>query len=704
LHDLLTSLNSPQKEAVTSTEGPLLVLAGAGSGKTRVLTHRLAYLIKEKEVSPANILAITFTNKAANEMRARLVTLIGTLANEVWVSTFHAACVRILRRDIKTLGYSSNYVIYDQGDQLTVIRHCLRELNIDEKKYPPRTVNTVISQAKNNLLEPEQYDQIAANLFEKKIAGIYRLYQQKLKEHNALDFDDLLGQTVRLLLKNPVLLAYYQRKFKYILVDEYQDTNHAQYALVNLLAQQHHNLCVVGDDDQSIYGWRGADIRNILAFENDYPEAKIIKLEQNYRSTGNILQAANEVIKHNQGRKAKRLWTQQAAGPPLVSYESEDGYTEARFVAGEILRLYQSGQFPYASFAILYRTHAQSRVFEEIFMREGLPYQIIGGLEFYERKEIKDIIAYLRFIYNPMDNLSLQRIINVPTRGIGGITWLKLESYAAERQLSIYGAIQEASQIPGLASRSIKLLGQFMQIIDKFLHLLDKIPVTDLVQEILTETGYWQILQNENTPEAETRLENIKEFLSVTRDFDRESSLHGLGEFLTQVSLIADLDHYQGSEAVSLMTLHTAKGLEYPVIFLVGMEDGIFPSSRSFMEPSKLEEERRLCYVGMTRAKQMLYLTHARTRMLYGNVVNNPPSRFLLEIPEEYFSETIKESAPVPDTSQSFQLGEQVYHNRWGKGVVVRIKGSGTDTEVSVAFPQLGIKHLLLAYAPLKKV
>lgn len=721
--DLIAKLNPAQKEAVLHGEGPLLILAGAGSGKTRVLTHRVAYLVRQG-VDPQRILAITFTNKAAKEMKERLIHLIGEKdVARLWVSTFHAACVRILRREIGALGYQSNFVIYDSADQQTLIKNCLKDLNLDEKKFTPRAILAAISNAKNRLMGPERYDFEAANFFEQKVSQVYKLYQQKLKEANALDFDDLLMLTVKLFKENPAILHYYQHKFQHILVDEYQDTNHAQYLLVKMLGEEHRNVYVVGDPDQSIYGWRGADIQNILDFEEDYPEAKVIKLEQNYRSTQTILQAANEVISNNTSRKEKRLWTENPKGEPIICFTAQDEHHEAEFVGSEIYRRHNQEGRAYRDFAVLYRTHAQSRVFEETFIRYGIPYEIYGGLMFYERKEIKDILAYLRVLANPRDIISLERIINVPKRGIGEATLGKILAFADQRGITPFEAMQLADSIPGLNKRLLNSIKQFADLMEGFRQKVGTLPLTDLVRTILVDTGYLAELEMEKTVEAQTRIENLQEFLSVTSDFDRHAEEKTLEAFLAQVSLVSDVDNLEESEdKVVLMTLHTAKGLEFPVVFLCGMEEGVFPHSRAMLDETELEEERRLCYVGMTRAQELLYLTRAWQRTLYGNTVNNPPSRFLTEFSEELrqdygFSRKIqgKKDLPKPLADEkgkgaqregrlSFNLGDHVVHSKWGEGVIVKISGEGKDLQLSIAFPDLGIKNVLAEYAPIKKV
>ncbi|ADG81715.1 DNA helicase PcrA [Thermincola potens] len=735
------NLNPEQKEAVEWTEGPLLILAGAGSGKTRVLTYRIAHLIHRKGVSPRNILAITFTNKAAQEMKERVERFLGYDSRDLWVCTFHSACVRILRMEIEKLGYGRNFVIYDSADQQTLLKNCLKELNIDDKKYPPRAMQVLISQAKNGLQDPAAFKRQAQDYYQEVGARVYELYQHKLKENNAMDFDDLIMKTVELFEKFAQVLDYYQERFKYILVDEYQDTNHAQYRLIRLLAAKYRNLCVVGDDDQSVYGWRGADIQNILDFERDYPEARVIKLEQNYRSTKNILAAANHVVKRNIGRKEKSLWTENEEGLLPVFFRAQDQYQEAYYIAERIYRLHLEEDRPYRDFAVLYRTNAQSRVIEEVFIKNGIPYTIVGGLKFYERKEIKDILAYLRVISNPADNISLQRIINVPRRGIGDTTMGKIAEYANYQGISHYEALIRAEEIPGLTGRSLSPVKKFGQLIEAFRQTARHSSVTELVNEVLQQTGYIRELEAEKSVEAQTRLENIKEFLSVTKEFDARAAENRLEDFLAEVSLISDVDEYtEGADAVVLMTLHSAKGLEFPVVFIAGMEEGIFPHSRSMLDNSQLEEERRLCYVGITRAKERLYLTAAWERNLFGNTMFNPVSRFIEEIPpalldteggerrrhEQESREMFRGSrdkdrrssfadrahvSPVGSykiedrpKESFFHLGDKVQHSKWGVGVVVAVNGKGEDAELSIAFPDLGIKKLMVRYAPLKKV
>lgn len=708
---LTEQLNTPQAEAVQHDAGPLLILAGAGSGKTRVLTYRIAYLIGEVGVSPHAILAITFTNKAANEMKERVDALIGRRAEFMWICTFHSACVRILRKEIGALGYDPSFVIYDSADQQTLIKQCLKELNIDDKRFPPRAVAAGISQGKNKLWGPREYDNQAYDYYQQTISKVYRRYQDRLKENNALDFDDLIMKTVELFERFPEILARYQDRFRYILIDEYQDTNHAQYRLVRLLAEKHRNLCVVGDDDQSVYHFRGADIQNILDFERDYPEAKVVRLEQNYRSTKNILEAANEVIRNNCGRKEKRLWTENPEGSLISLFTTQDEHQEASYVVQKIIAGHTFQGRSYADFSVLYRTNAQSRVIEEVLMRNNIPYTIVGGLKFYERREIKDILAYLKFISNPMDTLSLQRIINVPRRGIGDTSLARIAGFATAYGISLFTSMGRAEEIPGLTGRAIRALLQFAGLIEDLQARRRELSVTALTREVLDRTGYLKELEAEQSIEAETRIENLHEFLTVTAEYDRSQSENTLEEFLAGVSLVADIDNFdERSAAVVLMTLHSAKGLEFPVVFMTGMEEGIFPHSRSLLEESELEEERRLCYVGITRAREELHLINAWQRTLYGSYMHNPPSRFMLEIPGRFIrNEGLRHVGTRPAVAQTepaagLSLGDKVEHAKWGQGVVVSVKGENGDAEISVAFPGLGIKTLIARYAPLKKV
>ncbi|NLI90664.1 MAG: DNA helicase PcrA [Peptococcaceae bacterium] len=753
----LQDLNPVQREAVESGEGPLLILAGAGSGKTRVLTYRIAYLIA-KGIEPWNILAITFTNKAAQEMRDRVLGLVGSEGEGLWVATFHATCVRILRREISKLpGYTRSFIIYDASDQLALIKECLRELNLDEKKFAPRAVLGTISDAKNKLLDVSSFDAAAGDYFQEKAAAVYRIYQRKLISNNALDFDDIIMLTVKIFRECPDVLAYYQEKFRYILVDEYQDTNHAQYILINLLAKRYRNLCVVGDDDQSVYGWRGADIQNILDFERDYPEAKVLKLEQNYRSTRRILQAANEVVSNNYNRKGKSLWTENQEGDQIVLYKAANEHDEARYITEKIRLFSDTEGRKYNDFAVLYRTNAQSRVLEEHFMKESIPYKIYSGTKFYERMEIKDILAYLRLIHNPADRVSFARVINVPKRGIGKGSLDKVLEYAEEQGMPILDALTEAAYIPGLQAKGVASLTSFYELMIRLRNEADRgISVTELTEQILKETGYMASLRMENTVEADARIENLNEFLSVTAEYDQNKDEYpedsGLEQgqdamllegFLEQVSLVAEIDSYDEAEdAVKLMTMHSAKGLEFPVVFAVGLEDGIFPSSRSILEQYLLEEERRLCYVTITRAREKLLLSYAEQRMLYGHIQDSLPSRFLKEIPEDLFQQDAprqevlgrgfglagsgksfgrassfgstgfaggtgtwreKGSQLVSPDSVRFQVGDKVQHPKFGGGIVMSVKGEGLAAEITVVFSG-EVKKLIAEYAKLEKI
>lgn len=743
--ELLKGMNPRQAEAVQLTEGPLLIMAGAGSGKTRVLTHRIAYLIEEKGVNPWNILAITFTNKAAKEMKERVINLMEAGGEDVWISTFHSMCVRILRRDVDHIGYSKNFTIIDSSEQLTLMKRVVKEQNIDPKKYDPRSILGAISNAKNELLTVAAYSARQGSLFEDIVARCYDSYQKELRRNQCLDFDDLIMLTIRLFQDNPEILQYYQRKFHYIHVDEYQDTNHAQYTLVNLLAAGFRNLCVVGDADQSIYGWRGADMQNILDFEKDYPDAQTILLEQNYRSTKNILSAANQVIGHNQNRKEKKLWTENDQGDKITYYRGDSERDEGRFIVSEIQRLQREQQRKYGDFAVLYRTNAQSRVVEETFLKANIPYKMVGGHKFYDRKEIKDILAYLQVIANPADSLSLLRIINVPKRGVGAGSIEKLQSFAALHDFSLLEAGQNValSSLKGKAATEIEKLAQSLA---DFNQMIPYLSVTELTREVLEKTGYEDELKRQNNLESQNRLENLEEFLSVTMEFDKtyeaqpeeeqEAPEDKLTIFLNDLALLSDVDSYEEEASeVTLMTLHAAKGLEFPVVFLVGMEEGVFPLSRAMMEEAELEEERRLAYVGITRAEEALYLTNALSRTLYGKTQYNRPSRFVSEIESELlqgkgnrapgekkapaatfapkvFKPQYKQpvTTGVPGKKETsaagvtWKVGDKVEHKKWGQGTVVRVGGSQKDLELDVAFPSQGIKRLLAAFAPITKV
>lgn len=750
---LLNGLNPEQQRAVKTTEGPLLLMAGAGSGKTRVLTHRIAYLMVEKAVNPYNILAITFTNKAAREMKERVQKLMGGAADEVWISTFHSMCVRILRRDIDRLGYSRNFLILDTTDQLSAIKQILKEKNIDPKKFDPRAILGSISSAKNELKTAEDYAETAGDYYERTVSEVYDAYQKLLRKNDALDFDDLIMVTILLFKRVPEVLEYYQRKFQYIHVDEYQDTNRAQYVLVKQLASRFQNICVVGDSDQAIYRWRGADIGNILSFEKDYPQAKVILLEQNYRSTKRILNAANEVIKNNLDRKPKNLWTENDEGNKITYYRADDEQDEARFVAKMIKEQVESGKRKYSDFAILYRTNAQSRVMEEVLLKSNIQYTIVGGTKFYERKEIKDILAYLRLIANPSDDFSLERIINVPRRGIGASSVEKIAAFAGSHDIPMFDAISSPGLI-GLSPKITKSVAEFCDLIVNFRKMQDYLSVTELVEQVIEKTGYKQMLEAEKSIEAQARLENLEELLSVTKNFEDNNEDKSLLAFLTDLALVSDIDQVdeeQEANHVLLMTLHSAKGLEFPVVFIIGLEEGIFPHSRSLMEREEMEEERRLAYVGITRAEEELYLTNARSRILYGRRNNNMPSRFIGEIPDflldiqgedSYFAEEEEDDFPFgslfSDRSGgyrhgrasggfsaqrrrepvmrpvanptggdgiSWKPGDKAQHKKWGVGTVVSVRNQGESMELDIAFPSpVGIKRLLAKFAPITKV
>lgn len=725
--NLLGGLNDVQREAVQHTKGPLLIMAGAGSGKTRVLTHRIAYLLVEKEVAPWNILAITFTNKAAREMKERVGDLTGpALGQQIWISTFHSMCVRILRRDGDRLGISKNFTILDGGDQQSVIKQILKDQNIDQKKFPPRAILSKISAAKNQLKTADTFAREASDFYTNLVSEVYTEYERRLRSNQSLDFDDLIMRTIHLLERVPDVLETYQRKFQYIHVDEYQDTNFAQYKLVSLLAERYQNLCVVGDSDQSIYRWRGADIANILSFESDYPTARVILLEQNYRSTKTIIDAANGVIENNMSRKPKKLWTDNDEGGQIHYFHSFDEQSEARFIAATIRDLMEEGR-NYRDTAILYRTNAQSRAIEEALMKSNIPYQIFGGTKFYERKEIKDILAYLRLIANPDDDISFSRVISVPKRGIGASTLQKIANYAAAQDLSMFQAVGEIEQV-GLSKRFTKTLKDFSEQILNWVKMREYLSVTELVEDILERSGYRKMYENEQSLEAQSRLENIEELLSVTQHFEKENEDTSLIAFLTDLTLEADIDRLDAddaqepADAVSLMTLHSAKGLEFPVVFIAGLEQNVFPHSRSMGNDEEMEEERRLAYVGMTRAEEELYLTNAQMRTLYGYTNNNPVSPFINEIPESFLQEVEVEpqdqaaSGPIGPRRASrimpvrdagvidWQVGDKLTHPKWGEGTVVSLKGEGESCQLDIAFANgIGIKRLLATIAPIEK-
>ncbi|MDQ1147953.1 DNA helicase-2/ATP-dependent DNA helicase PcrA [Bacillus sp. SORGH_AS 510] len=746
---LLNGLNPEQQNAVKATDGPLLLMAGAGSGKTRVLTHRIAYLIVEKRVNPYNILAITFTNKAAREMKERIGKMMGGAAEEIWISTFHSMCVRILRRDIDRMGFNRNFTILDTTDQQSVVKSILKDKNIDPKKFDPRAILGSISSAKNELIDPEEFKKTAGGYFEQVVSDVYEEYQKRLRKNQALDFDDLIMMTIQLFTRVPQVLEYYQRKFQYIHVDEYQDTNRAQYMLVKLLANRFKNLCVVGDSDQSIYKWRGADIANILSFEKDYPNATVILLEQNYRSTKRILLAANKVIENNMNRRAKNLWTENPEGNKLVYYRADSEQGEAQFVAGKIKELTRDQNYNLSDIAILYRTNAQSRVMEEVLLKSNIEYSIVGGIKFYDRKEIKDMLAYLRLISNPDDDISLQRVINVPKRGIGSSSLDKIANFAAMHDLSLYQAL-DSIELIGLSPKITKAAREFRDLIGNYTNMQEFLSVTELVEEVLEKTGYREMLKAEKSIEAQSRLENLEELLSVTKNFEDASEDKSLVAFLTDLALVADIDSLDEDgekvDSITLMTLHSAKGLEFPVVFLIGLEEGVFPHSRSLMDETEMEEERRLAYVGITRAEKSLFITNAQMRTLFGRTNMNPASRFIAEIPEDLiegvelerrmntpfgsggrtfggssssfgqskssFSTPATPRKPVmrPVSAASggdeigWKVGDKAEHGKWGIGTVVSVKGQGEGTELDIAFPSpAGIKRLLAKFAPIKK-
>ena len=696
----IKALNDPQQEAVKHTEGPLLILAGAGSGKTKVLTTRIAYLIEHDNVSPYNILAITFTNKAAKEMQERVINLVGEYAKNMQISTFHSFGLRILRENYDELGYDRNFVIMDSDDSLTVVKKILKELDLDPKMFNPNAIRNKISSCKNELISPKEYERFASSEFEKIVLEVYTKYEKKLKDNNSVDFDDLLILPIKLFKNHDDILDKYQERFKYILVDEYQDTNQAQYILTKILASKYRNICVVGDENQSIYSFRGANYRNILNFEKDYKEAKVIKLEQNYRSTENILDAANSVIKNNSSRKDKNLWSDKGKGEKITYYRSYDEKDEAHYVAKNIKKLLDSGKSA-DEIAVLYRTNAQSRTIEEEMLKENIPYRVVGSFYFYSRKEIKDLMAYLRLIHNSKDNVSLTRVINSPKRGIGLKTIANLNEKADSLGVSIYEAIDSGKEL------------EFKNTIEDLKKVSENVTLTELIDKVLDTTGYRKELESEKTLEADIRLENLEEFKSITRAFEERDGLISLEDFLFEVSLVSDRDEYQdGSNKVSLMTIHAVKGLEFNDVFVVGLEEGIFPHMNSLMENSELEEERRLMYVAITRAKERLYLINARRRMLYGKDSINPPSRFIGEIDKELLNsseEEKKEENTIKinkednfySEDQEWNVGDYAYHDTFGAGRVVEVSGS----LVSVAFKMpYGIKKLMKNHKSLKKV
>lgn len=763
MQNLIEGLNDKQKEAVLATEGPCLVIAGAGSGKTKVLTHKIAYLLSEKNVKPWNILSITFTNKAANEMKQRVEKLVGEAYQEMWLGTFHSICVRILRRFIDRIGFDTTFLIFDSTDQRTLVKECIKSIGLDDKLFTDRSVLSEISNGKNDMLEPKAYQVKYNGDFRKeKIGEVYELYQKKLKENNALDFDDIINYTIKILTENPDVLEYYTEKFKYVLVDEYQDTNKAQFMLVSILASKYGNITVVGDNDQGIYSFRGADITNILNFEKDFPGSKIVKLEQNYRCTGNILKAANAVIKNNENKYDKKLWTENEEGKLPCIYKAEDEYDEASYIVKQINMLKMEEYLKLSDFVILYRMNSQSRAIEDIFRRENIPYKIIGGLKFYERKEIKDIIAYLRLIFNTSDNLSLKRIINEPKRGIGKTSLDNIQDISDKTGKSMYEIIKYAEQyeLNRVKANSI----QFVEVIEELRKQVNQIPISELIKLTLNKTGYVKALENENTIEAESRIQNLEEFLTVAIEFEEQMAENTLAEFLESISLTSDIDNMEESEdTVTLMTLHSAKGLEFPVVFLVGMEEGIFPGYKSIGEIKELEEERRLFYVGITRAMQYLYLTCAKRRTIFGSTSYNQMSRFLKEIPKDlldgyeeidnednnsfkdsnygweygtnyagkvktYKFDNVEKIPEVKEKVGAFQFrtaesflnslnkkasdrqvditkykeGQRIYHKKFGEGTINKIEQEGEDYKLDIQFDKVGHKRLMAKFAELE--
>lgn len=732
MNPIFETLNDRQLEAVRHTEGPLLITAGAGSGKTKVLTCRIAHLL-EKGVSPYRILAITFTNKAAKEMRERVEKLVGARAESMWLSTFHSFCAKLLRFEIDgKFGYTRNFTIYDATDQMTLIKDCLKQMNLDDKQFPPRSVLGTISSAKNALMDAHEFAGRTNDFYEEKVAEAYTLYEKKLLENNAMDFDDLLRLAVRLLDEYSDVREKYQDRFQYILVDEYQDTNHAQYTLTKLLAAKWRNICVVGDADQSIYAWRGADIRNIMDFTRDYPDAASIKLEQNYRSTKTILQAANAVINNNESRPKKNLWTENQTGNKIIHYHAQTEYDEADYVAGVIYNRHEISQEPYGNMAILFRTNSQSRVLEEKLMRYAIPYTMVGGTKFYDRKEIKDVIAYLRLLYNPEDSLSLTRIINVPKRNIGATTLEHLTDYAEEQGISLFEALSSTEELP-VTKRAKAALEDFSVTIFELLNHVDEWNVQQIMEEVIKQTGYGAMLDADaaHDTQGESRKENVGQFLTAAKEYVDDNPDGTLQDFLENVALVSDVDEFESSESkVTLMTLHAAKGLEFPVVFLVGLDEGLFPHSRTLMDSSQIEEERRLAYVGITRAEQQLYVTNASTRTMYGRISAYMPSRFLAEIPENLLEEYHRKAAmpqqsttTVPSKQRmsilskpvasslpkkhavdtTFAKGDTVRHKIWGIGTVLEVIGEGQNMQMKIQFPTKGVRQVVVKYAPLEK-
>ncbi|WP_298676380.1 DNA helicase PcrA [uncultured Megasphaera sp.] len=733
MNPIFDTLNDRQCEAVKHTEGPLLITAGAGSGKTKVLTCRIAHLL-ELGVAPYRILAITFTNKAAKEMKERVTNLVGAQADSIWLSTFHSFCAKLLRFEVDGFhGYTRNFTIYDSSDQLVLVKDCLKKLNLDDKQFTPRSVLGTISSAKNVLMDAKAFAAKASDFYEQKVADVYALYQEKLRENNAVDFDDLLFLAVRLLQENEGVREKYQSRFQYILVDEYQDTNHAQYALTKILAARWRNICVVGDADQSIYAWRGADIRNIIDFTRDYPDAASIKLEQNYRSTKTILHAANAVIDNNESRPKKTLWTENPTGNKIIHYQAQTEHDEADYIAGVIYNRHEISHEPYGDMAILFRTNAQSRVLEEKLMRYAIPYTMVGGTKFYDRKEIKDVLAYLRLLYNPEDSLSLTRIINVPKRNIGATTMEHVAAYAEAQGISLFEALSSTDEIP-VTKRAKASLENFAAMIFDLLNDIEGKDVLSLIETVIKQTGYGDMLDKEaeHDPQGESRKENVGEFLSVAKDYMDSNPEGNLQDFLENVALVSDVDDFESSDSkVTLMTLHAAKGLEFPVVFLTGLDEGLFPHSRTLMDPAQVEEERRLAYVGITRAERQLYVTNAVTRTMYGCISAYMPSRFLAEIPPQFMEDYHRKSAmpqsrttavpgkqrvsiltkPVTSSlpkkhavTDTFAKGDKVRHKIWGIGTVLDVIGEGPNMQMKIQFPTKGVRQVVVKYAPLEKV
>lgn len=733
MNPIFDTLNDRQCEAVKHTEGPLLITAGAGSGKTKVLTCRIAHLL-ELGVAPYRILAITFTNKAAKEMKERVTNLVGAQADSIWLSTFHSFCAKLLRFEVDGFhGYTRNFTIYDSSDQLVLVKDCLKKLNLDDKQFMPRSVLGTISSAKNVLMDAKAFAAKASDFYEQKVADVYALYQEKLRENNAVDFDDLLFLAVRLLQEKEDVREKYQSRFQYILVDEYQDTNHAQYALTKILAARWRNICVVGDADQSIYAWRGADIRNIIDFTRDYPDAASIKLEQNYRSTKTILHAANAVIDNNESRPKKTLWTENPAGNKIIHYQAQTEHDEADYIAGVIYNRHEISHEPYGDMAILFRTNAQSRVLEEKLMRYAIPYTMVGGTKFYDRKEIKDVLAYLRLLYNPEDSLSLTRIINVPKRNIGATTMEHVAAYAEEQGISLFEALSSTDEIP-VTKRARTSLENFAAMIFDLLNDIEGKDVLSLIETVIKQTGYGDMLDKEaeHDPQGESRKENVGEFLSVAKDYMDSNPDGNLQDFLENVALVSDVDDFESSDSkVTLMTLHAAKGLEFPVVFLTGLDEGLFPHSRTLLDPAQVEEERRLAYVGITRAERQLYVTNAITRIMYGRISAYMPSRFLAEIPPQLMEDYHRKSAmpqsrttAVPGKQRvsiltkpvasslpkkhavidTFAKGDKVRHKIWGIGTVLDVIGEGPNMQMKIQFPTKGVRQVVVKYAPLEKV